>query len=119
MILLFRFIHFLIRSILAVVVWLLVALFQLLLPYLLAVLRMLLGLVSMSLSAAVQGPRIFIDRLASKWTQQLLNLGVSREHLDQLYNLCRFLAASMIVLGWVIATLFTVAVLRLFFGYFF
>lgn len=93
-------------------------LMQLLLPILLIILRILRDLVSTSLSATIHGPRQFIERLASEWTQNLLDSGVSRDHLDQLYGLCRFLAGSKIILGWVVAALFTVAILRIVFGFF-
>jgi hypothetical protein len=74
-------------------------------PYILLTLRMLRRLMAMSLTATVIGPRQYVDRLASEWTQQLLGLGGLRDHLDQLYRLCHFLATSMIVLGWVVTTL--------------
>jgi hypothetical protein len=71
----------------------------------------------MSLTATVNGPSQFIDRLAFEWTRHFLDIGVPREYLDQIFSLCRFLVASMIVSGWVIAALFTVAVLRIVFGF--
>lgn len=90
----------------------------LLLPLLVAVFRLLQALVSLSFTATVNNPRNFIDRVAGEWTQWLLGLGVDRQYLDQMYGLCRFLAVSTVVLGWVIATIFTVAILRVVFGIF-
>ena len=111
--LLLRFIRLLIvtafkltRSLLAVLVRFV------LLPVLLATLRLLHGLVFTSLTATVTGPGLYIDRLASEWTLQILEMGVQRDDIDQIYRLCRFAVVSRIVLGWVVAILFTVAILR-------
>jgi len=118
MALLGRMIWFIVRMILKLIGRLLQLLFSLLIPVLSVLLRWSFRLMSLSLTATVHGPRQFTERLASEWTQRLLELGVSHDHLDQLYTLCRFLAASMIVLGWVVAALFTVAILRVVFGIF-
>jgi hypothetical protein len=71
---------------------------------------------AISLTAIVIGPRQYVDRLAAEWTQRLLVLGGLRDHLDRLHQLCRFLAAIMVVLGWVVTTLLTVSILRVVFG---
>ena len=89
-----------------------------LLPILQATLRVLLALIFTSFAATVNGPRQFIDRLASEWTFWFLSLGVDRGSIDQIYRLCRFLVASRLILGWSVATLFTVAILRVVFGIF-
>lgn len=113
-----RAIRFFVVLLFRVTLNLLAMLIRLLLPLVFAALRMLRALVSMSLTATINGPRQFTDRLAAEWTQNLLVMGVSRDHLDETYILCRFLARTMIVLGWVIATLISVAILRIVFGYF-
>jgi hypothetical protein len=109
-------------SIARIIFNLLVRLIQWLLPPLLSIAFLLLGwllrLVTTSLTATVNGRRQFTDRLAAEWTLRLLNLGFSRDYLDQLYSLCRFFVTSTIVLGWVVATLFIMAVFRIVFGLF-
>jgi hypothetical protein len=88
------------------------------LPFLLATLRVSGRLVFTSLTATVTGPTEFTDRLASEWTRRVLEMGIRPEDIDRVFRLCRFLVASMIILGWLVATLFTVAVLRVVFGLF-
>ena len=90
---------------------LIAVLIRLLMPYLFATLRILRTLVFTSLTATVNGPRQYTDRLASDWTRQLLDLGLPRDNLDQTYSLCRYMAGTMIVLGWIVSILFTVAFL--------
>ena|SRR3990172_5150491 len=116
--LLLRFVRFFTHRVLVLMIRLLIEISRLLLPLLLRVIRWIFSLMRFSLTAAVNNPRQFSERLASEWTRQLLTLGVSRDYLNQLYSLCRFLAVSMIVLGWVVTTLFTVAILRVVFGLF-
>ena len=82
-------------------------------------LRLLHSLLVTTLMATVNGPRQYTDQLASEWTLQLINRGVSRDNLDQVYDLCRFLAGSMIVFGWVVSVAITVEILRIVFGFFF
>lgn len=113
---LFRSVLFLLRSFLTLLVWIMANSLRMLLPYLLATLRLLVSLVSSSLSATVHGPRRYTQWHASKWTQRLLEAGVSREYLDQAYGLCQILVASKIVIGLVVAALFTVAILRVVYG---
>ncbi len=115
---LFRFIQLALRSVLAILVWVLVFLFRLLVPYLLAVLRFLVSLMTTSIAAAVHGPRQYTEWLASKWAWQLLESGVSRDYLDQIYSLCRVLVVSKIVMGLAFGILFTLAILRVVFGIF-
>ena len=114
---LFRLTLFIMRSVLAILAWVIANLFRLLLPWILAALRFLINLVTGSLSATVQGPGRYTQWLASEWTRQLLDLGVSRDYLDQIYGLCRLLVVVRIVAGLAVATLFTVAILRVVFGY--
>jgi hypothetical protein len=90
----------------------------LLLPIFLAVLRVLSRLVFTSFTSTLNGPRQYTDRLASEWTRRVLELGVSRDNIDRVFRLCRFLVASMIFLGWAVSALFTVAILRVVFGIF-
>jgi hypothetical protein len=117
--LLFQLLRFLALLALNLLLSLIAVLLRLLfLPFLWATLRILLALISLSFTATVNNPRQYIDRLAGEWTQRLLDLGVHREYLDQIHSLCRFLAVSTILLGWVVATIFTVAILRVVFGYF-
>jgi len=128
--LLFRFIRFLVSSIFhfliavvsAILRYLLVVLntiFRFVLwPSLVAVLRIMRDLLFSSFTATITGPRQYTDRLASEWTLQILQLGISREYINQVHSLCVALSVSRIVLGWVIAALFTVAVLRVVFGLF-
>jgi hypothetical protein len=114
--LLLKFSSFIIRLAFTILSRLLSILFQLLLPYILLLLRLLRRLMGISLSAIVTGPQRYMDRLAAEWTQQLIVMGGLRDHLDQVYGLCRFLATSLVVLGWVVTTLLTVAILRVVFG---
>ena len=104
--------------ILRFLVALLIGLIQLLLPVLLIGVRTLGGLVSKSFAATVNGPTEFIDRLAAEWTQRLLELGAPLDRIDEIFSFCRFTARSIIVLGWLISILFTVAILRIVFGIF-
>ena len=105
--------------------WLLRALFALLillisflLPIVLVLLRGLIGLISISFAATVNGPRPFVDRLAGEWTHHLLERGAPPDRIDLLFGLCQFAARSIIVLGWIISIVFTVQVLRVVFGFF-
>ena len=117
--LLFRFIRFLAVSAFKLALGLSTVLFRLIvLPFLLATLRVSGRLVFTSLTATVSHPRQFTDRLASQWTQQILELGIPRDNIDQIYSLCQFMAGSTIVLGWVIAALFTVGILSVVIGFF-
>ena len=116
--LLLRLVLFIVRLISRLLIRILVVLIRLLIPFILAILRILRALVALSLTAIVYGPRQFTELLALEWTRRLLDLGVSRDHLDRLYSLCRCLVFSTIVLGWVVTILFTVAILRVVFGFF-
>ena len=108
-----RFIRFLASAILRLIFSLIVVMVRfIVLPFLLAALRLLRRLVWTSLTATVTGPGLYIDRLASEWTLRILEMGVQRDDIDQIYSLCRFAVASRIVLGWVVAIIFTVAILR-------
>ena len=112
-----RFIRFLAVSVFKLTLSLATALTGfVLLPLLRTTMHLLRHLVFTSFLAAVNGPGMFIDRLATEWTWQVLDLGIPRNDIDQIYILCRFLAGGMIVLGWLISATFTVAVLRVVFG---
>ena len=114
-----RFIRFLAVSAFRLALGLLTMLFHIVvLPLLLAALRMLRRLVLTSLTATAIGPGQYTDRLASEWTRQLLALGIPRDNIDQLYSLSRVLAVSQILLGWAIAALITLAILRIVFELF-
>jgi len=114
-----RFIRFLAVSAFRLTFALLTVIFRIIvLPFLLGTLRVLRSLVFSSLTATVNGPGQYTDRLASEWTRQLLELGISRDNIDQLYSLCHFLVASRILLGWGIAALITVGILRIVFELF-
>jgi hypothetical protein len=117
--LIMRFIRFLAVSALNVL-WRLIAIFfqLILLPLLIAVLRLCSGLVFLSFRATVNGPTRFVDRLAGEWTQRVLDLVDDREHIHEVYQLCRLMVGLMIFLGWVVATFFTVEILRVVFGFF-
>ena len=92
---------------------------HLLAPIFLAVLRSLRNLVFMSMTATAHGPVQYSNRLASQWTRQLIEMGASREYIDQIYSLCRFTVMSMICSGWIVSGVFTMAILRVVFGIFF
>jgi hypothetical protein len=117
--LLLRFIRFLVSLIWQVSLSLALVIFRLLLwPFLIAVLRLGSTLVFFSFRATVNGPTRFIDRLAGEWTQRVLDLVDDREHIREVYQLCRLMVGGLIVLGWVIAGLFIVEVLRVYFAFF-
>ena len=109
---LLRFFWFISRSLVTFLVWIVVNAIRRLLPVLMVVLRFLIGYVSTSLSAMIYGPRRYVDGLASKWTLQLLDRGVSQDYIDELHDLCIFLAALKFVIGLVIAGVVLVAILR-------
>ena len=114
----FGFLRFIARWVITLTIRLLIEILRLLLPLLLRVIRWLFALMRFSLTATVNNPRQFIDRLASEWTRWVLTLGVSPIHIDNAYRFCRFFAASLVVLGWIATILFTVFILRIVFGYF-
>lgn len=89
----------------------------LILPIVLFILRSIRRLIAMFISATVNGPSQFIDKLAKQWTLRLRNRGIANEDLDFAYRLCRFLAFVAVLTGWVVTVLFTVAILRVVFGY--
>ena len=88
------------------------------LPIIFTVVRSLRDLVSLSFGATVYGPTRFIDRLAGEWTELFHRQVDDRDHIQEVFQLCRILAGATIVLGWVIAGFFTVIVLRIVFGIF-
>jgi hypothetical protein len=72
----------------------------------------------MSMTATVHGPTQYSRRLASQWTRQAIELGASRENVEEIYGLCQFTVMSMIVSGWIVSTIFTIIILRVVFGFF-
>src|SRR5215212_6271176 len=108
-----RFLIWLLR----LLVFLLIALFGLLLPVLLFVFRALRDLVSISFSATVNGPAPFTDRLAGEWTQRLIELGAPLDRVDQIFWFCQLMVRSIIVLGWLLSIVFTVQIPRVVFGF--
>lgn len=92
---------------------------HLLAPMFLVVLRSLRNLIFMSMTATVHGPTQYSNRLASQWTRQLIEMGASREYIDQIYSLCRITVMSMICSGWIVSGVFTVAVFRVVYGFLF
>ena len=117
--LIMRFIRFLAVSAFNLL-WRLIALFLqlILLPILMAVLRVLFSLIFFSFSATVSGPMQYTDRIASEWTRRLLDIGGSRDHIDQIFVFCQLAVGSLVALGWVVTVLFTVEILRVVFGFF-
>src|SRR5687768_9714815 len=102
--LIMRFIRFLAVSAFKVLWRLIAILFQLiLLPLLIAVLQLGSTLVFFSFRATVNGPTRFIDRLAGEWTQRVLDLVDDREHIREVYLVCRLMVGGLIVLGWLIS----------------
>jgi hypothetical protein len=91
---------------------------RLLAPVALAGLRSLRDLIFMSMTATVHGPTQYARRLASQWARQAIELGASREYIEEIYGLCQFTVMSMIVSGWIVATTFTIIILRIVFGFF-
>jgi hypothetical protein len=117
--LLFRFSRFLLSLVWQVLLNLAIAVFRfLLLPLLIAVLRFGSTLVFFSFRATVNGPTRFVDRLAGEWTQRVLDLVDDREHIHEVYQLCRLMIGVLIVLGWTVTGFFTVEMLRIVFGFF-
>ena len=102
------------------VLWRLAALFLqlILLPALLVPLRALRALIFFSFSATVSGPMQYTDRVASEWTRRLLELGGSRDHMDQIFVFCHLAVWSLVALGWIVTVLFTVEIIRVVFGIF-
>lgn len=111
--------RFLVIWMLKFLVWLLTFLARfLLLPLLIAVLRLLRDSVSLSFSATVNGPTRFIDRLAGEWTEHIVELVENRDHIHEIFQLCRFMAGALIIFGWIVIGFFTVTLLRIVFGFF-
>ena len=117
--LLFRFIRFLVLLVASALFNVLITAFRfLLLPLLIAVLGTLFNLVFLSIRATVNGPARFIDRLAGEWTRRIFDRVDDREHIHEVYQICRVLVGALIVLGWSITGFFTVEILRIVFGFF-
>ena len=89
-----------------------------LLPMLMAVVRVLRDLISFSFTATVNGPVQYTDRLASEWTRRLLELGGPRDQINLIFVFCQLAVGSLVALGWVVTFLFTVEILRIVFGLF-
>lgn len=117
--LIFWLIRFLVLLVVQLLLSLLAAVFRfLLLPLLLAVISLLGSLVFFSISAVVTGPRHFIDRQAGEWTEQIYEGSNNRDHLSQVFQFCRVLVGTLIVLGWSLAGFFTYTILRVVFVFF-
>jgi hypothetical protein len=115
----FRIIGFLVLTVLELLVFLSrVTLQVLLLPLLVAVLWLIRSLLFFSITATVSGPRQFIDRRAGEWTERIYEGSATRDHLGEVFQLCRILVGAIIVLGWVVAGLFTYSLIRVYFGLF-
>ena len=114
-----RFIRFL-AELAFNVLWMMIVIFLqlVLLPILMAALRVLFTLIFFTFSATVSGPMQYTDRIASEWTRRLLDLGGSRDHMDQIFVFCQLTVGSLVALGWVVTVLFTVEILRVVFGFF-
>jgi hypothetical protein len=121
--LIFRFILWLIRLLAVVIFFLIIRLMEaafrfVLFPLFMAVLRVFRGLIFLSFRATVNGPTRFIDRRAGEWTQMIVDSVDDRAHIHEIYQLCRFVVGTMIVLGWIVSGIFTVTLLRVVFGFF-
>ena len=115
----FRLIGFFILALLNLLGFLLGVIFRvLLLPILVAVFWLIRSLMFFSITATVNGPRQFIDRRAGEWTERIYEGSTAREHLSEVFQLCRILVGAIIVLGWVVAGLFTYTMLRVYFALF-
>src|SRR5260221_6282129 len=107
--LLFRLLRFLTITIFNLLMSLIALIFSLVvLPLLVWIVQILRGLIFMSFTATVNGPGEYRNRLASEWTRGIIESGFDRNRIDEIYSLCRFVASSLIVLGWLISILFTV-----------
>jgi hypothetical protein len=114
-----RFSRFLALLILNFAVFLLSLIFRLfLLPFLMVVFRALLGLIFLSFMATISGPHQYMDRLAGEWTQRFVEVVNDRSHIDEAFQICRLLVAVLIVLGWLVTSLFIVEILRVYFAFF-
>src|SRR5688572_9354475 len=129
--LLFRFIRFLVLSVFQLLVVVMTTIFRFLVlvvltavlrfvlwPVLVAIMRLIWSLLFFSLTATVNGPRRFIDRLAGEWTERIYEGSITRDHLNEVFQLCRFLVGTLIVLGWLVSGFFTYQILRVVFGFF-
>ena len=87
-------------------------------PVLALILRLIWNSLFFSLTATVNGPGQFIDRQAGEWTERIYEGSATRDHLVEVFQLCRFLAGLIIVLGWLLTGFFTVSILRIVFGFF-
>ena len=114
-----RKMRFLLLWLLRVLLAVFVMLFRLILfPIILVILRLLRRLVSLSFSATASGPSGFIDRLAGEWAERIVGVVENREHINEIYQFCRILVGTIVVLGWVVSGYFTYQVLRIVFGFF-
>jgi hypothetical protein len=89
-----------------------------LLPIISIVVWLFRSLMLFSLTATVSGPRQFIGRLAGEWTERIYERSLTREHLSEVFQLCRVLVGTLIVFGWLVAGFFTFNILRVVFGFF-
>jgi len=115
----FRFLRFLFLLVASVLFNFLFTILRfLILPVLIALLGALFNLVFLSIQASVNGPARFIDRLAGEWTRWIFEQVDDREHIHEIYQICRVLVGGLIVLGWFVTGIFTVEILRVVFAFF-
>lgn len=112
-----RGLKFIAQSGITFIFWLFLWLIRLLLQVGMSLLRRLLNLMAMAVEAAITGPRKYIERLSSEWTQRFISMGISLELIDTAHRVSRFLATSTIVLGWVITATLVVVIVRVVFGF--
>lgn len=114
-----RILGYLVLGILNLLGVLLATIFRfLLLPILIGLFLVLRRLIIFSFTAFVNGPRQYIDRLAGEWTERIHEGADNRNHIYQIFQLCRFIVGTIVVLGWIVSTLFTLIILRVVFAFF-
>ena len=117
--LIFRFLRVLVLWVSRFLISLIIAVFlHYIMPFLLTTLRFLRRWVLFSFTATVNGPRKYINRLAGEWTERIHEGSENRDHIHQVYQLCRFLVVAIVVLGWLVAGVFTYLLFRVAYGFF-
>lgn len=117
--LLFRFISYLVRSLLAFFGAFLGVILRILFWQLARLARLLFaGVVSLeriAFGAALFGPRQSIERIANNWTQRLIAQGASTDNIDFTYRFFRFMATFTLVFGWLIGAVIFASVIYILF----
>ena len=117
--LLFRLLGVLVLAAGRLLLLLLVTIFQiLLLPILIIAFRLLQRLIFFAFTAIVNNPRQYINRLAGEWTERIHEGSVNRNHMNEVFQFCRFLVGAIVVLGWLVAGVFTYLLFRVAYGFF-